>query len=307
MKMGRKFRSVMARCRREIVQRTLSLCSAMLRRSGATNTIFFRTILFDSTPKGRLLLSHNGGEAFAVYADDKRIGRDVYLNGEFDFSKVESVVALLGGKRDCGLLIDVGANIGVICIPAVRRGLFKSAIAFEPDPRNFGLLKANIYLNGLASQISAHNIALGAQDGQTLSLTLSTDNYGDHRVQSDRVAERGLFGEESRETVHVASETLDSVVSVDSPAATLIWMDTQGFEGFILAGAASASHTRSDCGRILALWNEAQRVFSRNEERTSRRRIREFRRSGGPDDLDSSDCKVFRRSVLQDRRIGEFH
>lgn len=234
----------MALCRREIVKRMLSLCSAMLRLAGSTNTIFFWAILFDSTPTGRLLLSHNTGEAFALCADDKVIGRGVYLNGEFDFGKFESVFEMLGGKRDCGLIVDVGANIGVICIPAVRRGLFKSAIAFEPDPRNFGLLKANIYLNGLASKISAHNIALGGQDGQTISLTLSRDNHGDHRVQSDGVAERGLFGEESRETVNVRSETLDSVVSIDSPATTLIWMDTQGFEGFILAGAARALATR---------------------------------------------------------------
>ena len=44
--------------------------------------------------------------------------------------------------------LDIGANIGVICIPAVKRGLVESANAVEPERKNFELLqkrKSSIY------------------------------------------------------------------------------------------------------------------------------------------------------------------
>ena len=34
-------------------------------------------------------------------------------------------------------LYDIGANIGVTCIPAVNRGYVKQAIAVEPESENF--------------------------------------------------------------------------------------------------------------------------------------------------------------------------
>ncbi len=44
-------------------------------------------------------------------------------------------VSLLG-RRGLTSLIDIGANIGTICIPAVKCGLFDRAIAIEPEPLN---------------------------------------------------------------------------------------------------------------------------------------------------------------------------
>ena len=38
---------------------------------------------------------------------------------------------------------DIGANIGVISIPAVKRGLIKKAYAVEPEPQNYNLLKTS--------------------------------------------------------------------------------------------------------------------------------------------------------------------
>jgi len=66
--------------------------------------------------------------------------------------------------------------------PALRKGLAENAIAIEPEPKNFRTLMANVYVNDLASRVTAHNVALGDQNGQMLQFELASNNSGDHRV-----------------------------------------------------------------------------------------------------------------------------
>ena len=198
----------------------------------------FRSGLFDSAPKGSLLLSDIGSETFLVASNDLAIGREVFRRGTYDFEKLQRAVSMLPEGFEPKLLIDVGANIGTICIPAIKRNLFQTGIAIEPEPRNYSLLIANLHLNGVQRRIQPHNLALGAKPGETLVFELSEINFGDHRVRMS--SEVGQSGEESRKTIEVKSETFDDVVGSVDPKATLIWMDTQGFEGYVLAGAIGA-------------------------------------------------------------------
>ena len=140
-------------------------------------------------------------------------------------------------------MVDIGANIGTICIPAVKRGLFKSAIAIEPDPLNYSLLLANINLNGLRDKIVAHNLALGQKDDEQLAFELSKTNFGDHRVQIRNDSD--LYDEAGRKVITVKSQTFDNVVKSVEPNETLIWIDAQGFEGHILCGAKKALHLQT--------------------------------------------------------------
>jgi hypothetical protein len=71
------------------------------------------------------------------------------ITSSIDYLKRERLV----GKPGQDILVDVGANIGMICIAMLKRGYFREAIAIEPDPRNFELLKRNIKQNGLEGRI----------------------------------------------------------------------------------------------------------------------------------------------------------
>ena len=205
-----------------------------------------RRLLWDTAPRDALLLSEGHHERFLVACGDQTIGRAVYLTRDpFDFDKLEAVVELLK-DRHLTRLVDIGANIGTICIPAVKRGLFQSAVAIEPDPRNFALLNANVAINGLADRIALFNVALGEQDDQTLTLELSPTNFGDHRASD---GER----DSSRESIQVTSQTLDRIVPDTSNA--LVWMDTQGFEGHVLAGASRA--LASSPPLVIEFWPDA--------------------------------------------------
>ena len=56
------------------------------------------------------------------------------------------------------IIYDIGANIGVTCIPAVNRGLVKNAFAVEPETSNFELLKLNVsHLTFIKTKIFSHH------------------------------------------------------------------------------------------------------------------------------------------------------
>lgn len=188
-----------------------------------------------------LVYADRGPERFLVHCRDSVIGREVFLSGQYEFDKVTAALALLkrhAGSSTVDLLVDVGANIGTVSIPAVARGLAKAAVAIEPDPTNCRLLRVNAILNGVESRLTVHECALGEREGDSLLLEQSPDNRGDHRVavsDSD-----GDFGEASRQRIRVASTRLDRLVPPPSGGTrVLVWMDTQGYEGFVLKGATS--------------------------------------------------------------------
>ena len=211
----------------------------------AAHTIFsankrVRSVGYDVISKHQRLVAcaPATGEVFVVHAGDEWIGRGLFVSGEFDFDKFaaafEALVKLRPGSRP-KVLIDVGANIGSICIPAVVRGYVERAVAIEPDPQNSRLLRANIALNGLEGKIRTAETAAGPQDGAFLELELSGENLGDHRIRVS--GEDGALDEANRQVVQVPSATLDSICRTEAGDDVLVWMDVQGFEGIALAGA----------------------------------------------------------------------
>lgn len=175
-------------------------------------------------------------EQFIVHTNDP-VGENIFLYGEYDFQKLELALQLLGRTR-LETLVDVGANIGSICIPAAARGLTNHAIAIEPEPTNFLMLTANIELNSLQDKIRVHQNAVGPVDNQSIRLELSSENFGDHRITPTVGTPR------ERDSTTVTSMTLDTLVANLNPLTDLIFMDVQGFEKFVLDGATNAIQSR---------------------------------------------------------------
>ncbi|MFZ2101307.1 MAG: FkbM family methyltransferase [Oricola sp.] len=177
-----------------------------------------------------------GPETYVVSTSDAVIGREVFAHGEFEFGVFERVRALAGLPADGVTLVDVGANIGVTSLPAVKRGLVARAIAIEPEPSNLRLLKANTALNGLGDAVTIVACAAGEETGG-IEFELSPDNHGDHRVRRSGPVRENCFGEAGRQTIAVDVRTLDDILAGEDIASALLWIDTQGYEGFVLAGA----------------------------------------------------------------------
>jgi FkbM family methyltransferase len=113
---------------------------------------------------------------------------------------------------------------------------FARGLACEPDPNNFRMLRMNILVNGLDDRVDARQVALSDAEG-VIGLALSQTNWGDHRV----VVPGGTALAE-RETIEVERVPVDQLLERRGTAPSdigLVWIDAQGHEAEILAGAES--------------------------------------------------------------------
>lgn len=198
--------------------------------------------LYSGTPHDVTVESYNGLLTF--HSSDKLIGKYLYIDRAYERRYIESALGVLErdgylapDARDRGVLLDVGANIGMICIALLRQHRFASAVAAEPSPRNLRLLERNVEQNGLGDRVLRLPYALSSADGE-MELELSEYNSGDNRIRHDAAA--GAWGEERREVVRVPVRTLDGALAergVDAASVRLAWVDIQGHEGYFLSGA----------------------------------------------------------------------
>lgn len=107
----------------QVLRRPLLAASRALFLLLKSGPALLRRAVYDAMPVPYLVTGRP--EHFVVATADKVIGRELFLHGEFDFAKLQTALAII--ERE-GLprpqhLIDVGANIGTIVIPALARGL----------------------------------------------------------------------------------------------------------------------------------------------------------------------------------------
>ena len=170
-------------------------------------------------------------EPYLLRVTEDSLYQELYVHGEVEFAKVEVALSLL--KRNCAsTFVDVGANIGHLSIPGLRRGYFETAIAIEPDPINFALCTVNSELNGVSERVTLLHAAAGDGSATPLPLALAGVEFGDHRVAvTDELRTQ-------RRVIDVPACTLDEVTKDVEPEEALIWIDVQGYEVLVLRGAA---------------------------------------------------------------------
>lgn len=176
-----------------------------------------------------------------VSTRDTTMGRSVYVSGDWDPLMVGVVFDALDAYRQPyrgSTFLEVGANFGVYCLPAVVTHGFARAVAYEPDPGSFELLARNIERNGLGSVVSAINAALSAAPGE-LVLRLGANNAGDNRIVAN--APGAAAGRRNGHVTVPASTFDDEVAKGTIPLAELglAWIDVQGHELDVLKGARS--------------------------------------------------------------------
>jgi FkbM family methyltransferase len=183
------------------------------------------------------------GLRYVVSTHDKAVGRNTFINGAFE---AETLRRMLVGLERLGItalrgmtVIEVGANIGTETVSLLKQHGVERVIAFEPDAENARLLRANLALNGVHDRAEVHEMALSDVDA-TLLLEQSVENHGDHRIRVADVHGPDMFNERDRLTVEVSARRIDSLAEageVDLDTVDLVWMDAQGHEGHVLAGA----------------------------------------------------------------------
>ncbi len=213
---------------------------------------FVRGILFDALKyKSKLeIVENKHKEKFIIFTNDNVISKEIFVSEEFDIKKVYKALDFLNKKSKISRLYDIGANIGVICIPAVKRGLVESANAVEPEKKNFELLQMNVALNDLQNKIKIFDYALSDKDNEIIEMELAEDNSGDHRIKNK--PQFNIHGEENRKTVKVNSKKFDSLFTNIDPKKDLVWIDTQGYEPIILSGSENLIKSKTPI--VIEFW-----------------------------------------------------
>ena len=140
-------------------------------------------------------------------------------------------------------VVDAGAGFGyctLLCAQAV--GPTGRAVAIEPEPDNFDLLRRNLGRPGV-DNVDALQLALGAQ-AATASLWVSGTHRGRHSLHRSNV----LNGVGSR---RVTVTTLDTVLDRHLPGlrVDLLKIDVEGEEMALVQGAA-----RALAGAVSRVW-----------------------------------------------------
>jgi lipopolysaccharide transport system ATP-binding protein len=189
-------------------------------------------------PREEIILAQSTYGPMLVYSNDQVIGKSLLNSGEFQESKILDVMNFIQEEFNVCLkmFIDIGANIGTHTIYALKFCGFESAICFEPNDENVRLLGANISINDLSDRVKLEKIALSSYIGE-IEMELSDFNRGDHRIKANSTAI--TFGEElEREYRVVPVTTINQYANENSFdwSDSLVWIDTQGHEGYIFSG-----------------------------------------------------------------------
>lgn len=119
-------------------------------------------------------------------------------------------------------VIDVGANIGFFTlIFSTLVGKFGKVYAFEPHHRIYKYLQGNLVLNKV-DNVYAFNLALGNKSG--------TVKFSDKKGDDSNLVVADDSG------ITVPAERLDAV-GIDSVSVSLLKIDVEGYEKFVLEGA----------------------------------------------------------------------
>lgn len=185
--------------------------------------------------------------------DDEVITPGLTAIGEWEPGET----ALLGSHLRPGMtFLDVGAHVGYYTVLAGRlvgpRGL---VLAFEPDPRNYELLTANVWRNGL-SNVVCFPWAVSDRSG-FVELHRCSRNTGDHRVYAV---------DDPRETLRVRCAALDSVLAV-RPPVDVVKIDVQGAEEAVVRGAERLLSASPDVLLTVEFGPRELRAFGSDERR----------------------------------------
>jgi len=271
---------------------------------------------FPPPPGGEVNLVATENGPMLVRKADLAIGSMLALHGRFEEDTLIDVTRFLCEKHGFTpkQFVDIGANIGTHILRALRGGYFTSGVAVEMDPDNFRLLECNVRLNLVDPSVQLVNTAVGERIG-VAKMERSPDNLGDHRIQGAPSIRQDMYGEKNRVSANVPMTTLDQMeldYHLKFDASTLLWIDTQGYEGHVLQGANQIMQ-RPEGDRpmiVLEFWpygldrvDGFSRLIQCLQEFGSLRNLRAKNWQTAPA-LQASDLIALREELLSDTATG---
>ena len=188
----------------------------------------------------------------AIHHPQDFISQALLSSGEYEWYVVELVIKQ-AQLRGPGVILDIGSNMGTVCLPVAQRLPDYTVAAFEPLPAMQEILLQNIQLNNITN-IQTYNHALG-------------DSYRVMQIQEplyNQAANIGAFSlnpavwENSDISVGHGKEIaieikpLDSMIFYDPICC--IKLDVEGYELSVLKGAVETLRVHDFPPIIYELW-----------------------------------------------------
>jgi FkbM family methyltransferase len=158
--------------------------------------------------------------------------RQVIVHGVVERPQTDFLLATMAA-RGCRLFLDVGAHMGTYAMLVAKRRLCDRVVAFEPNPKSFAHLQANLFINDLLAAVDAREIAASNVDGEVPFIM----GPPEHDVWS----KVGVDGAGMR----VRAAKLDTLFSVSGQSIAMK-IDVEGHELAVVAGMP-ALLTHNDC------------------------------------------------------------
>jgi FkbM family methyltransferase len=172
-------------------------------------------------------------------SEDRHVSAVIREQGQWEPFETRLLLKALGpGDR----VLDVGANLGYFSLVAAARvGTSGRVYAFEPEPRNYELLVANVRLNRFEDRVTCCEAGLSDQAGQA-QLYLSDNNFGDHQLQPDAPG---------RPAVGVTLEQGSEWFAGRESQLDFVKVDVQGAEHTVIKGLLPLLQASGDRLRVL--------------------------------------------------------
>ena len=134
-----------------------------------------------------------------------------------------------------GIILDIGANIGITTVPLAKAKDNAIIYSFEPMPENIATLKRVVKYFKL-SNVKIFDIALGEKDG-VLTMVMPVVNHvkmqGLSHIQLNGTEQKHSTGDE----IDVTVKTLDTIQELNTAKKiSAIKIDVENFEYFVLKG-----------------------------------------------------------------------
>lgn len=177
---------------------------------------------------------------FVFSTHDETVGQLLFSKGgRIEFAVLRRALGVLEGegRSDRQTLLDVGANIGTTTVAALTTHGFERVVAFEPEPENCRLLAANAALNDVLERVIVRRVAVSDREHE-IELAIDPANSGGHEILAPGGTLIGGGAPAGR--IAVPAVRLDDElrrVGVDAADVSLLWLDVQGHEPAVLAGA----------------------------------------------------------------------
>ena len=184
--------------------------------------------------------------AFRVRLDlHSWLQRIAFLTGEYEADTARFLMKLHEASGRDGALLDVGANVGLVSIPAAlllalkgaRAGNARQVVCIEAVPANARALRENVHLSGTEDLIDVIESAVG-EAVKTVEIQVEGNlAEGEGSGTASILAEKSTY-----ECVRIPLlvTTLDGLVREGRllPSCTVMKIDTDGYDLKVLQGGA---------------------------------------------------------------------